>query len=509
MDWSVHDTSDSDSEHWFDCEGGSIVGERIDTTFEETPLFPDEEGPWADCEVDLQGYLPECSNHSIQPEVWQQSQKRPPAYRNKVKPRPSGHKLNTYGDVLMSGSGGLAVLGNIYHVQRIVRRRACQESSKLVQADKAEILENIARLERIIIEQREPFLHVTLERIKALLTESDNSCIRPQHVRPTTPVLESCDDLIPEEPQTELPGLINLGITDIGPECISPAHPDVSSRSNELPLACEADVATICNAMMEEPPSGEGEPTDLLELACVDSDRVLFDSNNGGTEDQDEDIDFEFLYGPIDDGAFNQFVDTDIAAMVEKARVSSQVMSSQSCNENDMDRFLRWLAYGRPWSDHLSSAKSTDEVTFSTPMTSKSSTLMASCLFDIITQHLTSRQENKVYGTDVRQDGLGFGETRLTKDFLRNPGPKTSALHSDNMVDDSNKGARSKEGFMPQDQISMGAGRHVLCNDHLPPSRLVHINEHVSQSTRILRNLRKISKINQRFVRPRTLVLQY
>lgn len=71
----------------------------------------------------------------------------------------------------------------------------------------------------------------------------------------------------------------------------------------------------------------------------------------------DTDEDFEKLYWPVNDADFSQFMETDISALIEQARKASLVLRP-GYSQNDLDRFFRWLAYGRPWSDSLGARES-------------------------------------------------------------------------------------------------------------------------------------------------------
>lgn len=69
--------------------------------------------------------------------------------------------------------------------------------------------------------------------------------------------------------------------------------------------------------------------------------------------DEIADGDFVKLFGPVSDD-FSQFTgkDVDVSRLIEKAREAALVLEP-GFSENDVDRFFRWLAYGRPFSDRL------------------------------------------------------------------------------------------------------------------------------------------------------------
>jgi hypothetical protein len=53
-------------------------------------------------------------------------------------------------------------------------------------------------------------------------------------------------------------------------------------------------------------------------------------------------------------------MEEDIAALVDEARKLSLDLGPRY-TQNDLDRFFRWLVYGRPWSDHLAMQHAPEE----------------------------------------------------------------------------------------------------------------------------------------------------
>lgn len=110
--------------------------------------------------------------------------------------------------------------------------------------------------------------------------------------------------------------------------------------------------STMSPAHLEEHNTrSSDEPRSPQLLFFEDEDLESYDV----LEEEALDGDFEELFGSTSE-EFSQFMGNDVTKLIEKAREAALVLDS-GYSQNDLDRFFRWLAYGRPFTERLATSQ--------------------------------------------------------------------------------------------------------------------------------------------------------
>lgn len=119
------------------------------------------------------------------------------------------------------------------------------------------------------------------------------------------------------------------------------------NRDLAIPVAAAPQIRII------EPPPPEDDEEALPGSALLDA---QVQEEDDGLLEEPELLTLTAEEGVADYGPhnFDQFIDDDIPSIIERAR-AEHLNIEPDYNKSDMDRLLRWLAYGRPWSDLLGS----------------------------------------------------------------------------------------------------------------------------------------------------------